>query len=47
METKSRIGLNQNTVQPVINGLSDLLANHQAYYTNLRGLHWDIGGEVF
>lgn len=47
MSTKNKVGLDLNAVQPVINGLSELLANHQVYYTNLRGLHWDIKGDKF
>jgi starvation-inducible DNA-binding protein len=47
MDTKNFIGLESATVQTVINSLDDLLANHQVYYTNLRGLHWDIKGDKF
>jgi starvation-inducible DNA-binding protein len=27
--------------------LSDLLANYQVFYTNVRGFHWNIKGEKF
>jgi starvation-inducible DNA-binding protein len=47
MATKSFIGLDVKSVQPVIDGLADLLANHQVYYSSLRGLHWDIKGDKF
>ena len=47
METKNFIGLDSAAAEKMINGLSDLLANHQVYYTNLRGLHWDIKGDKF
>lgn len=47
MNTKNNLGLELNTVQSIITGLNDLLANHQVYYTNLRGLHWDIKGDKF
>jgi len=29
------------------NGLSQLLADLQVYYTNLRGLHWNVKGKGF
>ncbi|MDR1525275.1 MAG: DNA starvation/stationary phase protection protein [Tannerella sp.] len=47
MSTKNFIGLELNSVQLIVDGLNDLLANHQVYYTNLRGLHWDIQGDKF
>lgn len=47
MDTKNKLGLDLSTVQSIITGLNDLLANHQVYYTNLRGLHWDIKGDKF
>ena len=47
MATKNFIGLDLAASEKVINCLSDLLANHQIYYTNLRGLHWDIKGDKF
>ena len=47
MATKNFIGLESAASEKVINSLNDLLANHQIYYTNLRGLHWDIKGDKF
>jgi starvation-inducible DNA-binding protein len=47
MSTKNFIGLESVAAQQIIDGLNDLLANHQVYYTNLRGLHWDIQGDKF
>jgi starvation-inducible DNA-binding protein len=47
METKQFTGLNSPATGKVIDSLSDLLANRQVYYTNLRGLHWDIKGDKF
>jgi len=47
METRNNLGLESKAVQTIIAGLNDLLANHQVYYTNLRGLHWDIKGDKF
>ncbi|MDR2775164.1 MAG: DNA starvation/stationary phase protection protein [Tannerella sp.] len=47
MSTKNFIGLESDAVQATVNSLNELLANHQVYYTNLRGLHWDIKGDKF
>ena len=47
MATKNFIGLDSAAAKKMIDCLSDLLANHQIYYTNLRGLHWDIKGDKF
>ncbi|MDR0699257.1 MAG: DNA starvation/stationary phase protection protein [Tannerella sp.] len=47
MSTKNFIGLELDATQATINSLNGLLANLQVYYTNLRGLHWDIKGDKF
>ncbi|MDR1223562.1 MAG: DNA starvation/stationary phase protection protein [Tannerella sp.] len=47
METENFIGLDSAAVKKVTDSLSDVLANRQVYYTNLRGLHWDIKGDKF
>jgi starvation-inducible DNA-binding protein len=47
MSTKNNVGLELNTVNPVIAKLSDLLADYQVFYTNLRGFHWNIQGDKF
>jgi starvation-inducible DNA-binding protein len=47
MSTKNFIGLALDATQATISSLNGLLANHQVYYTNLRGLHWDIKGDKF
>lgn len=48
MNAKKKTGKEVNSaVQSIINGLSDVLANRQVYYANLRGLHWDIAGDKF
>jgi len=47
MTTTNIIGIDSAASEKVINSLSNLLANHQIYYTNLRGLHWDIKGDKF
>lgn len=44
---KNNLGLDVVVIQPVIESLSELLANYQVFYTNLRGLHWNIQGDKF
>ncbi|MDR2804236.1 MAG: DNA starvation/stationary phase protection protein [Dysgonamonadaceae bacterium] len=44
---KNNVGLSQAAVGPVIAKLSDLLADYQVFYTNLRGFHWNIQGDKF
>lgn len=40
-------GLDQSKLTPVVQGLSELLATFQVYYTNLRGYHWHVKGPQF
>lgn len=47
MAKLNNVGLDTAAVKPVIEGLGDLLANYQVFYTNLRGLHWLIEGDKF
>lgn len=47
MRTLDYLGLNENKVEKVVDGLSQLLADFQIYYTNLRGLHWNVVGRSF
>lgn len=47
MKTLDYIQLDKQKVENVINGLQQLLADFQVYYTNLRGLHWNIKGYSF
>jgi starvation-inducible DNA-binding protein len=47
MRTLDFTGLNENKVNNVVKGLAQLLADFQVYYTNLRGLHWNIKGRGF
>ena len=47
MKTLDYIQLDKQKVENVINGLQQLLADFQVYYTNLRGLHWNIKGHSF
>ncbi|MDR0394416.1 MAG: DNA starvation/stationary phase protection protein, partial [Tannerella sp.] len=47
MATKNFIGLDSAATEKNRACLNDLLANRQVYYTNLRGLHWDIKGDKF
>jgi starvation-inducible DNA-binding protein len=44
---KNSVGLDLNAVNPVIAKLDEVLANYQVFYTNLRGLHWNIQGDKF
>lgn len=45
MKTLDFTGL--KNVENVAKGLHQLLADFQVYYTNLRGLHWNIEGNQF
>jgi starvation-inducible DNA-binding protein len=47
VNAKNNVGLELTKVNPVIVKLSELLANYQVFYTNLRGLHWNIQGDKF
>ena len=38
--------LNNTSIQ-VVDALNQLLADHQVYYQNLRGLHWNVKGTLF
>ncbi len=47
MKTLDYTGLNENKVSNVVKGLTQLLANFQVYYANLRGFHWNVKGHGF
>ncbi len=47
MKTLDFIHLNAEGAAKVVNGLQQLLADFQVYYTNLRGFHWNIKGHGF
>lgn len=47
MKTLDYIQLDSKKVENVVNGLQQLLADFQVYYTNLRGFHWNIKGHSF
>ena len=47
MKTLNYIKLNESGVANVVSALHQLLADFQAYYTNLRGFHWNIKGHGF
>lgn len=47
MSTLKYLGLDEKKVQPVVEGLSQLLADFQVFYANLRGLHWNVKGKRF
>ena len=41
------IGLNSTKTTTLAQGLNELLANYQVFYTNVRGFHWNIRGDKF
>lgn len=47
MKTFDFSHLEEAKVKGVVNGLNQLLADFQVYYTNLRGFHWNIKGHSF
>lgn len=47
MENTNQIGLDTAKTNNLSDKLNDLLANYQLFYTNTRGLHWNIAGEKF
>ncbi|MDR1554117.1 MAG: DNA starvation/stationary phase protection protein [Prevotellaceae bacterium] len=44
---KNNVGLDLAATNQVITKLSELLADYQVFYANLRGLHWNIKGDKF
>jgi starvation-inducible DNA-binding protein len=47
VNVKNNAGLTITAINPVIAKLSEVLANYQVYFTNLRGFHWNIQGDKF
>ena len=47
MKTLDFIKLNAGTSKETVNALQQLLADYQVFYTNLRGLHWNVKGNHF
>ncbi|MCF8448572.1 MAG: DNA starvation/stationary phase protection protein [Taibaiella sp.] len=47
MGNNNKIGLNSKKAQQLANKLNALLADYQIFYMNVRGLHWNIGGNMF
>lgn len=47
MKTLDFTKLNTESVKSVVSELSQLLADFQVYYTNVRGFHWNIKGKDF
>lgn len=47
MKTLDYTRLNAASVNNVVAGLEQLLADYQVFYTNLRGFHWNIKGHGF
>lgn len=43
----NKIGIEINKAEKLAGSLSELLANYQVFYTNVRGYHWNIKGEKF
>jgi starvation-inducible DNA-binding protein len=47
VNVKNNVGLDATVINAVIAKLSEVLANYQVFYTNLRGFHWNIQGDKF
>jgi starvation-inducible DNA-binding protein len=47
MEQKNQIGLKPAETATMANLMNDLLAGYQIFYMNVRGFHWNIGGDKF
>lgn len=47
MKTLDYLHISENNANAVVNSLSQLLADFQVHYTNLRGMHWHIQGRGF
>ena len=47
MRTLDYLHLDENKVANVVNGLNQLLADFQVFYSNLRGFHWNVKGKGF
>lgn len=47
MKTVNYTKLDAAAAAQTVNGLQQLLADFQVYYTNLRGFHWNIKGKNF
>ncbi|MDR3140446.1 MAG: DNA starvation/stationary phase protection protein [Tannerellaceae bacterium] len=47
MKTLDYLHLDASKAGSVVDGLQQLLADFQVFYTNLRGFHWNIKGHGF
>ena len=47
MKNLDYTGLDTKKVKKVVKELSQLLADFQVYYANLRGFHWNVKGDKF
>ena len=47
MKSLDYTGLDAKKVEKVVKELSQLLADFQVYYANLRGFHWNVKGDKF
>jgi len=45
--SKTSIGLDKVQSAELANKLNELLATYQVFYTNVRGYHWNIKGEIY
>ncbi len=47
MKKLNHIGIETEQAAVLAQGLQELLAGYQIFYTNVRGFHWNIRGEKF
>lgn len=47
MKTLNFTGLDARSSKSTVSALQQLLADFQVFYTNLRGLHWNVKGKNF
>lgn len=47
MKTLDYLSLDGTKVAGIVSALSQLLADFQVHYTNLRGFHWNVKGRPF
>lgn len=47
MKTRDYTKFDAASAVETVNGLQQLLADYQVFYTNLRGFHWNVKGKNF
>ncbi|GHV43910.1 DNA starvation/stationary phase protection protein [Bacteroidia bacterium] len=47
MKTTDYTGTKADDAVKTVNELQQLLADYQVFYTNLRGYHWNVKGQMF